>query len=46
MKDGGRMTFVPDLMSSGLMAVVKFTQLTIRTISGREAMSQIAAIPV
>ena len=46
MKDGGRMTFLPDLISSGLMAVVMSTQLTIRTISGQVAASQSAEIPV
>ena len=40
MKDGGRMTYLPDLISSGLMQVVESTQLTIQTISGHEATSQ------
>ena len=36
MKDGGRMTFLPDLISSELLVVVKSTQLTIRMISGHQ----------
>ena len=46
MKDGGRMTFLPDLISSVLMAVAKSTQLTIWTMLGQEATCQIAEIPV
>ena len=36
MKDGGRMTFLPDLLSSGMFAVAKCTQITTRMISGQE----------
>ena len=43
MKDGGRMTFLPDLILSGLLAAVISTQLTIQTISGQEATCQSAA---
>ena len=38
MKDGGRITFF-NLISSGLLSVVRSTQLTIRMISGQEATS-------
>ena len=43
MKDGDRMTFLPDMISSGLLAVVKSTQLTNQMISGQEATCQSAA---
>ena len=46
MKDGGRMSFLHDRTSSGLMAVVKSTQPTIRTISGQETTSQSADVPI
>ena len=44
MKDGGRMTFLPDLISSRLLAVVRSSQPTIRVISGQEATCQSAAV--
>ena len=43
MKDGGRITFLPDLMSPGLLAPVKSTQVTIQIISGQHATCQSAA---
>ena len=43
MKDGGRMTFFPELISSGLLAGVKCTQLTNLMISGQEVTSRSAA---
>ena len=44
MKDGGRMTFLPGLISSRLLAVVMSSQPTIRVISGQEATCQDAAV--
>ena len=37
MKDGGRMTFLPDLISFRLLAVIIFSQPKIRVISDQEA---------
>ena len=37
MKDGGWMTFLPYLISPGLLSMVESTELTIRMISGQEA---------
>ena len=45
MKKGGRITFLHDLTSSGLIAVVKSTQLSIRTILFQEDTTQITEIP-
>ena len=41
--NGGRMTFLPDLISSRLLAVVESSKPTIRVISGQEATCQCAA---
>ena len=43
MKDGGRKTFLPDLMSSRLLVVVMSSQPTTRVISGQEATCQSTA---
>ena len=43
MKDGGWMTFFPDLMSSALLTVVIFSQTTTWEISDQEAICQFAA---
>ena len=45
MKDGGRITFLPDLISSGLLSVEKSTQLAILMITGQEATFQSDEIP-
>ena len=42
MKDGGRMIFLPDILSR-LLAVVIFSQPTIWVMSGQEATCQSAA---
>ena len=44
MKNGCRMTFLPDLISSGLMAVLTFSQPTVRMTSGQETTIQSAAV--
>ena len=46
MKDGGRISFLLEKITSGLMAVVMSTQPEIRTMSGQEATCQSAEIPV
>ena len=43
MKDSDGMTFLPDLMSSRLLAVAIFSQRTIRIMSGQKAICQGAA---
>ena len=43
MKDGGKTTFLPDMISPVLLAVARSTQLTIRMTLGQSVTSQSAA---